>query len=160
MARESTRNNALKGKPMRMPVWMSVLLLLGASSSLLAQDRVYTEGTVSVVTSVNILDGQGEAYLGYLAKEYKPLMEAQKKAGNVVDYSIYRTQPRSPSDPDMYLVVTYANMAAFDGLADRSEKVAMEVTGRDRAAGTAASVERGKMREILGSEMIRKLDLK
>ena len=145
---------------MRLPVWMSVLLLLCASSSLFAQDRVYAEGTVSVVTSVKIMDGQGETYMSYLAKEYKPVMEAQKKAGNVLDYSVYRTLARSPNDPDMYLVVTYANMAAFDGMADRNEKVAMEVTGRDRAAGNAASVERGKMREILGSELIRKLDLK
>lgn len=145
---------------MRLPVWMSVLLLLCVSSPLLAQDRAYTEGTVSVVTSVKLMDGQGEAYMNYLAKEYKPVMDAQKKAGNVLDYGVYRTQARSPNDPDMYLVVTYANMAAFDGLADRSEKVAMEVTGRDRAAGTAASIERGKMRDILGSEMIRKLELK
>lgn len=145
---------------MRMPVWMSVLLLLCASSSLFAQDRAYTEGTVSVVTSVKIMPGQGETYMGYLAKEYKPVMEAQKKAGNVLDYSVYRTMARSPSDPDMYLVVTYANMAAFDGLADRNEKVAMEVTGKDRSAATAAGIERGKMREILGSEMIRELVLK
>ncbi len=145
---------------MRTPFWFSIVILLCASSPLLAQDRVYTEGTVSVVTSVKLMDGQGEAYLGYLAKEYKPVMEAQKKAGNVLDYSVYRTMARSPDDPDLYLVVTYANMAAFDGLADRNEKVAMEVTGRDRAAGTAASIERGKLRTILGSEMIRKLDLK
>ncbi|MBK9657386.1 MAG: hypothetical protein IPO66_18855 [Rhodanobacteraceae bacterium] len=145
---------------MRLPVWMSVLLLLCASSSLFAQDRAYTEGTVSVVTSVKIMDGQGEAYMNYLAKTYKPLMEAQKKAGNVLDYSVYRTQARTPNDPDMYLVVTYANMAAFDGLADRTEPVMKEVTGLNREQAAAAGVERGKMREILGSEMIRKLDLK
>jgi len=67
---------------------------------------------------VKIMDGQGEACLGYLAKTYKPLMETQKKAGNVLDYSVFRTQARTPNDPDMYLVVTYANMAASDGLAD------------------------------------------
>ena len=36
----------------------------------------------------------------------------------------------------------------------------MEVTGKDRAAATAAVIDRGEMRGILGSEMIRKLDLK
>ena len=35
-----------------------------------------------------------------------------------------------------------------------------EVTGLNREQAAAAGVERGKMREILGSEMIRKLDLK
>ena len=47
------------------------------------------------------MDGQGEAYLGYLAKTYKPLMETQKKAGNVLDYSVFRTQARTPNDPHM-----------------------------------------------------------
>jgi len=35
-----------------------------------------------------------------------------------------------------------------------------EVTGMDRSQASAARVERGKMREILRSEMIRELDLK
>ncbi len=145
---------------MRMPVWISVLLLLCTSSSLLAQDRAYTEGAVSVVSSIRVLDGQGDAWTNFLAKEWKPVMEAQKKAGNVVDYSVYWTRARSPNDPNMYMVVTYPNMAAFDGMADRMEKVTMEVTGRDRAAATAANLERGKMRTVLGTELIRKLDLK
>ena len=145
---------------MRLPRLMSALLLLCASSSLFAQDRPTTPGTVSVVTSIRVLDGQGDAWTNYLATEWKSVMEAQKKAGNVVDYAVYWTRARTPDDPNMYMVTTVANMAAFDGMSDRTEKVAMEVTGRDRAANTAAGLERDKMRKVLGSELIRKVDFK
>lgn len=146
---------------MGMRTLLSVVLFLGASSQLAAQeDRAYTEGTVSVVTSVKIMDGEFNNYMNYLSKTYKPLMEAQKKAGNVLDFSVYGARARSADEADMYLVVTYPNMAAFDGLADRTEPVQKQVTGMTREQSNAASVERGKMREILGSEVIRELKLK
>lgn len=87
-------------------------------------------------------------------------MEAREKAGDIVDYSVYGTRAGSPDEPDMYLVVTYANMAAFDGMADRMEPVALAVTGMSREQATAAGVERNKMRKVLGSEIIRELKIK
>jgi len=146
---------------MRARLLLTFVLFLCASTQIAAQEaRSYSEGPVSVVTSVKIKDGQFNNYMDYLSKTYKPLMEAQKKAGNVVGYAVYGTRAGTPADPDMYLVVTYANMAAFDGLADRTEAVVKEVTGQSRAEASAASIERSKMRDILGSEMIRELELK
>lgn len=146
---------------MRMRLLLSLILFLGASSQLVAQEeRAYTEGTVSVVSSIKLETGQFDNFMNYLSKTWKPVMEAQKKAGNVVDYSVYGTRARSPNDPDMYLVVTYANMAAFDGMADRMEPVTKAVTGMTREQATAAGVERRKMREVLGTELIRELKLK
>ncbi|GMU44146.1 MAG: hypothetical protein AMXMBFR25_21320 [Lysobacterales bacterium] len=139
---------------------LSLVLLLCVSSVLVAQERPYTEGPVSVVTAVKIHDGQFDNYMDYLAKSYKPVLEAQKKAGLVVAYAMYTTQARNPKEPDMYLVVTYANMAAFDGLDDKAEAVAKSVTGQDRATANTAYADRGKMRAILGSELIREMVLK
>lgn len=146
---------------MRARVLLSFVLFLCATFPLAAQEaRSYSEGPVSVVTSVKIMDGQFDNYMDYLAKTYKPVLEAQKKAGLVVAYGIYTTQARNPKEPDMYLVVSYANMAAFDGLDDKSEAVAKSVTGESRSEANVAYADRGKMREILGSELIRELVLK
>ena len=145
---------------MRMTVWMSAVLMLCASFALAAQDRQVTGGAVSVVTSIRVLDGQGPAWENYMATEWRKVAEAQKKAGNIVDYQAYWTRARTPDDPNMYLVVTYANMAALDGLAERAEKVTKDTTGRDRAAETAAGLERDKMRRVLGSELIRQVTFK
>jgi hypothetical protein len=73
------------------------LLLFFAMAPMSAQDRSYSEGPVTVVTSVKIADGQFDAYMGFLSKTYRPLMEAQKKAGNVLTYGVYTTRSRTPS---------------------------------------------------------------
>lgn len=135
-----------------------VLLALAGISS--AQELPYTEGPVAIVTSVKIMDGQFDNYVKYLQSTYKPVMEAQKKEGIILGYGIYDAAARDPADPDMYLVVFYPNMATFDGLRERAEPVASKVTGKNREQARVASVERGKMREILGEEMLRELVLK
>jgi hypothetical protein len=57
-------------------------------------------------------------------------------------------------------VVTYKNMAAFDGLDDRVEPIMEKTFSATQQQMTQAGIERGKMRTILGSEMIRELVLK
>jgi hypothetical protein len=124
-----------------------------------AADRPYSEGPVSVVSSIRTEPGQFENYMKYLSVTYKQLMEDAKKAGHVLNYAVYTTMPRGPDDPNMYLVVTYKNMAAFDGLSDRMDVIQQKVFG-DQAAQDAAAVARGKMRTQLGSEVIREMILK
>ena len=92
-------------------------------------------------------------------KSYRPVMDAQKKAGNVLSYAIYDASPQGPNDADLYLVVRYANMASFDGLRQRSEPVALKVNNQTREQANEATASRGKMREILGSEVVRELVL-
>jgi len=90
----------------------------------------------------------------YLATTYRQLMEEAKKAGHVVDYNVYSTSPRGPDDPNVYLVVTYKNMAAFDGLSDRMDGIQQKIVGSQEQRD-AAAVDREKMRTMVGSEMIR-----
>lgn len=135
-------------------------LLLLVALPLAAQERSYKEGAVTVVTAVRVANGQMDNYTDYLSKTYKPVMDAQKKAGIVSGFYVYSTRARTPTEPNMYLVVTYPNMASFDGLDDRTEPVARAVTGESRAEAEAAGIKRGSMREILGSEIMRELELK
>lgn len=134
------------------------LLILSASA--LAEDRAYREGPVSVVTSVKVKDGQFDNYMKYLDTTYKKVMEAQKKAGVIQDYAVMETMADSADEPDLYLITTYRNMAALDNLDERSEAIAAKVTGQNRDQANSASMDRGQMREIMGSEMTRELVLK
>jgi hypothetical protein len=124
-----------------------------------AADRPYTEGTVSVVSSLRTEPGQHENYMKYLATTYRQIMEEQKKAGHIVDWSVYETRPRSPGDPNVYLVTTYKNLAAMDGLQDKAEAIQEKILGNQEAR-EAAMAARGKMRTLVGSEVIRKVDFK
>ena len=144
----------------RILIMLATLLALVASNASAQEARRFEEGPVSVVTSVKIMDGQYDNYVNYLAKSYKPVLEAQKAAGLIVRYAIYDATPRTPEDADMLLVVVDPNMASFDGLRDKTEPLAEKVTGMSTEKSRLASVERGKMREIMGSQMYRELILK
>ncbi len=131
---------------------------LGATA-VVAADRPYTEGPVSMVSSIRTEPGMFETYLKYLSTTYKQMMDEQKKAGIILDYAVYQATPRGPDDPNLYLVVTYKNMAAMDDLANRTDAIQEKLIGNQEQRD-AGMVARGKMRTQIGTEMIRKLDLK
>ena len=133
--------------------------LVSVSGEAVAADRPYSEGTVSVVSSIRTEPGQGDAYMRYLATTYKQLMEEQKKAGLIVDWSVYTTRPRTADGPNLYLITTYKNLAAMDGLQDKMEAIQEKMFGNQEARD-AATVARGKMRTAVGSEVIRKVEFK
>ena len=130
-----------------------------AVSGAQAADRPYTEGVVSEISSIRTEPGKFDDYMAWLAGPYKQMMEAQKAAGLIVDYAVYATSPRSPSDPDLYLVTVYKNLAALDDLAAKSDPIAEKLQG-SLAEQNKAYIERGKMRTVLGSQLIREAVLK
>jgi len=124
-----------------------------------AAERPYTEGTVAIVTSVRTEPGKFDAYMAHLQGPWKQAMDAQKAAGLVVSYNVYSAMPRSPKDPDLYLVVTYKNLAALDDINARADPIMEKLFGSQQQM-SEATVERGTLRTILGDEMIRQLVLK
>ena len=140
--------------------------MLGAALALVAvvgvaaaADRPYTEGAVLNVSSIRTEPGMFDSYMNFLATTYKQNMEAQKAAGIILDYSVYTAVPRGPDDPDIYLVTTYKNMAALDGLAEKTDPMMQKLFG-DMSQRSAATIARGKMRTQLGTEQIREIKLK
>jgi L-rhamnose mutarotase len=134
-------------------------LVSASCFSVSAQDANYTEGSVSQVTAIQVTPGHMDDYTAYLRKDWKPEQEALKKAGIIVDYSVYSTTPRTPNDPDLYLLVTYANMAALDKLDERSDPVLEKISG-GRAKSEKGVSDRNAYRKILGTETIRELKIK
>src|SRR5271154_2107991 len=95
-----------------------VSMCLAASSLSLnarAQDeRQYTEGPVTEVDEAHVEYGHFEEYIDWLNSTWKPTMEAFKKAGLIIDYKVFRLTPKSPDQPNIFLSITYKNMAALD----------------------------------------------
>ena len=134
-------------------------LVSASCFSVSAQNTNYTEGTVSQVTSIQITQGHFDEYMTYVRTEWKPAQDALKKAGIITDYSVYSTTPRTPNDPDLYLLVTYANMAALDKLDERSDPVTEKISG-NRAKVQKGVSDRNSYRKILGTETVRELKIK
>ena len=91
------------------------LLSLDARNFLLAQnDRQYTDGPVTEVDYIQVEYGHFAEYIDWLNSTWKPTMEALKKAGLIIDYKVFRATPKSPDQPNMFLMITFKNMAARD----------------------------------------------
>ena len=140
------------------------ILLIGLAFSGLSatayadEGRVYKDGSVIDVSYIRTKPGRFDDYMKFLSTTYRTLMEANKKAGLILDYSIYLATARSPQDPDLLLTITYPNMAALDRN-EEFDAVSAKTVG-SMAAQNQATIDRESMREVLGSEVVRELILK
>lgn len=134
----------------------AIVLGVAVSCTAMAQEvRPYKEGTVTSVSFVRTKPGKFDDYMKYLLGPYKTLMEAQKKAGLILDHRVYAAYPKNPHEPDIILTVTFANMAALDR-SDESDAVVAKVMGNIPAQNKGLA-DRESIREILGSELVREL---
>ncbi|WP_213435016.1 MULTISPECIES: hypothetical protein [Lysobacteraceae] len=138
----------------------ALLSLCSLAAPAFAQERAYTEGPVTNVSSIKVVDGQFENYMAYLQKNWKGVMEEAKKAGYVLDYRVYSAQAHNPNEADLYLVVTYPNMAMLDDMAKKMDPIAEKVTKMNPRQADEASGKRTVMRTLLGDELLRELVLK
>jgi len=142
--------------------WIAAVLLALAAftAPAFAQERVWSEGPVTNVTAVKIVDGQWDNYMTYLQKNWKGVMEEAKKSGYVLDYKVYSAQAHNPQEADLYLVVTYPNMAMLDGMMEKMEPIQQKVTKLNYREAEEASGKRVVMRTLLGEELLREINLK
>ena len=129
-----------------------------------AQDvRQYSEGPVTEVNYIQVEYGHFEEYIDWLNSTWKPTMEAMKKAGLIIDYKVFQASPKSPDQPNIFLYLTFKNMAAYAGnIGDKGieqEYVARKVIGSTEFQNKKR-VERSEYRKVLGIELIREIILR
>src|SRR6202158_5232500 len=96
-------------------------------------ERQYTDGPVTEGDYIHVDDGLFAEYVDWLNSKWKPTMEAMKKAGLIIDYKVFQASPKSPDQPNIFLYLTFKNMAAYAGnIGDKGieqEYVARNVIG-------------------------------
>ena len=129
----------------------------------MSKARAYTEGPVTEVAYIRVGYGHFEEYVAWLNSTWKPTMEAAKQAGLIIDYKVCRASPKSPDQPNIFLMITFRNMAAYAGdIGDKAadlDAVAEKVIGSIEVQNQAR-VGRNDYRTVLGTELIRELVLK
>lgn len=140
--------------------WLFVACaLLGSAANAIAQEqRNYKEGHVTELSFIKVKPGKFEDYMKYLGGPYRALMEENKRAGLVVSWAIYASQARHPNEPDLILAVTLPNMAALDRI-EEFDALEAKVMG-SLSQQSKATIDRGAMRDVLGSQLMRELVLK
>jgi hypothetical protein len=158
-----------------MKIMMSILigvvaLVAGANASDQASNKAgaqnekgYTYGPVTQVNYIHVEYGHFEDYMAWVTSTWVPTMEAAKKAGLITDYKVFQAEPKSPDQPNVYLEITYKNMAAYAGdigdSADAFEAVTEKVICSS-ACQNQARVQRNAFRKVLGTEVTRELIFK
>jgi hypothetical protein len=127
-----------------------------SSSSIMAP---YTEGPVWELTMVRTKPGMDDDYLKNLAQAYKSTSEEAKKQGIIMDYKILLGDPANKEDFNILLMVEYKNMAAFDGLRQKTDPIAQKMIGGEEQL-RQGSMKRMELREILGAKTMREITLK
>lgn len=119
----------------------------------------YSEGSVWQITMVKAKAGMTDDYIKNLAKNYKAVMEEEKKQNLVLSYKILLGDASTAEDYNMLLMVEYKNMAALDGLRDKADPITQKIAGSEDQRRDA-SIKRADIREILGSKTMREITLK
>ena len=119
----------------------------------------YTEGGVWQITTVKTKPGTSDDYLEALAKIFKSTNDEAKRPGIITDYKILAGDAATQQDYDILLMIEYPNMAAMDGLRDKTDPIATKMVGTDDQQRQMA-VKRLEIRDIMGDKLMREITLK
>lgn len=134
------------------------LMLIGAPDAK-AQDKPYREGTVWSVTFIKIKSGMFDIYMRDLASNRKMLMGEAKKQGLIVSEKMLAGSASGKDDWDLMLMVEYKNWAAFDGLSDKFDALALKVVGTEQQQ-VEMMMKRTEVREIIGGKTLQEITFK
>jgi len=143
----------------RLQTISAAVLLATVATGAFANGTDFNDGPVVSRTAVRTVDGHFDDYMHWLDTVWKQQEEAAKKAGILTDYKVLVAQPRSPQDPDVYLVEFYPNWATFDGIGAKMDAISKQIWGSLKQAGSEEA-SRGKIRTILGTEVMQEAALK
>ncbi len=138
---------------------MIMALAAALPTTAIAQESNYKPGTVWVASRIDVLPGQFESYMDYLAGSWKKIQEMGKAEGVVIDYHVLSTNNPRQGEPDLILIIEYKDYQTTAQQEAMNKKVNAVLAQDDRKAD-AASGARGKMRELIGSVEYQELDLK
>ena len=119
----------------------------------------YTEGGVWQITMVKTKPGMGDDYLKALAKIFKATNDEAKRQGIITDYKILAGDAATQQDYDILLMIEYPNMAALDGLREKTDPIGAKMVGTEDQRRQLA-VKRLEIREIMGDKTMREITLK
>jgi hypothetical protein len=129
------------------------------ASPVMAQESSYKPGTVWEAGRIDVMPGQFENYMDWLAGQWKKVQELGKAEGIIVEYHVLAANNPRAGEPDLILIVEYKDYQTTAQQEAFNKKVNAMLASDDRKQ-TAASGERAKMREQLGSVQYQELILK
>jgi hypothetical protein len=120
-------------------------------------ERDYTNGGYWTVTSVDTKEGSFDAYVSDLRKFWRKSIEAGMKDGKIVSYQIFSNVHARPGEPDLWLVVQWKSGAELLDTPDEYFDAQTEKLFGSYDKGTEAMINRGDLRTIMSTVLMREI---
>ncbi len=139
--------------------FVAAALLVGLAAPAAAEESRYEPGNVWYVSDIDVLDGQFENYMTWLADEWVKFRKLNAQYGNEVGYYVLANTQARNGEPDLYLVTINKDFQTIaEGLA--TEKKINEAMAKDRKQFEKEGAARAPMRKTMGSIELIELKLK
>jgi len=137
----------------------TALLAIPSLASAAEPVRPYDNGPVWDVAAIQTKPGHFDDYMRFVATSWRALQEELKKQGQVLDYKVLTVADPRDNEPDIYLLVEWKNMAAFDTPLDKQDALTRKMFGTV-ADANKAGMDRESIRTLRGDMLTRELILK
>ncbi len=139
--------------------FIAAALSVSLASPAVAGESRYEFGNVWYVSDIDVLDGQFENYMTWLADEWVKFRKLNAQYGNEVGYYVLANTQARNGEPDLYLVTINKDFQTIaQGLA--TEKQINAAMAKDRKQFEKEGAERAPMRKTMGSIELIELKLK
>lgn len=143
----------------RMLVSSLIVLLLMVSVVVVAQvNRPFRSGSVWSVSFIRMKPGMENAYLNYIASEWKREQEAFKKDGQILSYKVITTEAHGSNDWNIMLMSEYKDLATMEANETKADNLAQAVSGNDEKQMQGYR-DRLQIREVLDVRTAREIVL-
>jgi hypothetical protein len=135
------------------------LAFAGFATAVGAEERVYDNGPVWDVASVQTKPGHFNDYMKFISTTWRAEQEMLKKEGYVLDYKVFVVVDQRDNEPDVTLAVEYKDMAAYDLPLDKQDAMTKQMFG-SMMGGDKSAIDRETYRTLRGDTLLRELVFK
>jgi hypothetical protein len=126
------------------------------SSTLLAQEKSYKDGSVWQVGFIKVGANMTVEYLNNLKTNWKATHDEAVKQGLIVSYKILQGTAANPEDWDIMLMTEFKSLAAMEGSDDKWQAISKSVIGGEDAM-KKLNESRVSMRTIYGGKLLKEV---
>lgn len=134
----------------------AALMAIGLSGPAVAQQSSMKPGAMWTAGRIAVEDGQMQNYMDFLTKTWMANQEYGKSQGWLLDYHVLQSVNPRDGEPNIILITRFADMPSA-AEAERRNEILNKRMNQDAHAADAASGQRNKMRNLMGSVLYREM---
>jgi hypothetical protein len=134
----------------------ATLAFISTSASAQFIPRNYQKGPVTLVQEYQVAPGKLNAFMQDFAKNQQAGLEMGKKNSGIISYGVATPIARRAGEPNLYLTITFKDLASYDRSYETADKTAVAVYGSLENAAQAAS-KRGEYATVVSSILLQGL---